>query len=114
MTTLELLITNKYPYLIASIILLICLFIAIYERLKTRAQRVINLTYHLTFELLNGDRLPFHPLSFGSHQHVINAIGSKVRRIVLVKNGQDIRQYRIDQYPEAKDEVKRLAKLFST
>ena len=112
MTTLELLITNKYLYLIASIILLFCLFIAIYELLKKRAQQVVSLSYQLTFELLNGDRLPFHPLSFGAHQHVINAIGSKVRRIVLVKDGHDILQYRVDQYPEAKDEVKRLAKLF--
>jgi hypothetical protein len=83
----------------------------VYLKGRARANKTMGDNFILTFEIDNGLKFPYHPLSFHAHDQFMNALKNRLTRITLLKDTQVIRNYQPEEYFQAKDEVKRLARL---
>lgn len=112
--TIELLESKELwlAFAIASILMFMTLQgWLVYMKAKAKREKRLNDSYKLSFELTNGDKYPFHPLSFSAHEHMLTALKGRVKRIALMKDSDVIRECTPEDYLQLKDEVKRLARL---
>ena len=111
---LNLFSSKEFWLFIAVIVTFMVIFLQgwlVYLNGKARAHKTMGENFLLTFEIDNGSLFPYHPLSFHAHDRLMSALKNRVKRITLQKDTEVIREYEPEEYFQAKDEVKRLAKL---